>query len=173
MNTPTIDKPAKRKRSGIPVGTLLIFLVVFGGVGLIGMGIWGLSGSGSIQIKTNFPVAGEWQAQGRAWRIDFRPDKTIVSKTAASPTTPADAWVSEAGKYKIDYFGNLWVMLKDGKTYTASLVPIPGAPADLAPVSLNRLDFVDSETSAVVVFERTQPIKEVPAQPNPAQKPAS
>jgi hypothetical protein len=53
----------------------------------------------------------------------------------------------------VDYYGNLWVMLKNGKTYSASLVPPPG---DLAPASTNhRFDLIEFDTQAVTVFEKT------------------
>jgi hypothetical protein len=65
------------------------------------------------------------------------------------------------GTFKVDYYGTLWVMLKNGKTYTASLAPPPG---DLAPVSTNRFDLIELDTQAVTVFERIAPA--VPKQPD-------
>lgn len=163
MSSPTNSPPQspQRKREGIPVGVFLVVLGVFGVVGLVGAGIWSLSGA----IKlTDYPVNGQWQAQGKPWRIDFRPDKTIVSSTGPARAASSQDWTSQPGTYKIDYFGNLWVMLKDGRTYTASLVPPQGA---LAPVSLNRFDLIESGTEAVTVFERTVPLKSpAPGKPN-------
>jgi hypothetical protein len=150
MSSPT---PMKGPYKGIPVGRMLGVLSVFGVVGLAIYGIWGLSGMVKL---TNFPIAGEWQAQRKPWHIEFRTDKTVVSSTGPSQPGASQAWTLEPGKYKVDYFGNLWVTLKSGKTYTAALVP----PAEsLAPASHDRFDLIETDTDSVTVFERVVPAK--------------
>jgi hypothetical protein len=145
MSSPT---PMKKPNKGVPVGRMLAVLSVFGVLGLAALGTWGLFG----MVKfTDFPITGEWQAQRKPWHLEFRADKTIVSSTG-----PSQPGASEPGKYKVDYFGNLWVMLKSGKTYTAALAP----PAEsLAPASLDRFDLIESGTDSVTVFERVIPVK--------------
>ncbi|MGO9849613.1 MAG: hypothetical protein ACLPKT_24295 [Methylocella sp.] len=138
----------KKNREGIPVGLLIVILGTVGVFGLVGIGLWSLSGA--VKLST-FPVNGEWQAKGKPWRLVFREDKTLVSSTGPSQQSAAQAWTSEPGTYKVDYYGNLWVMLKNGKTYSASLVPPPG---DLSPVSTNRFDLIEFDTQAVTVFEK-------------------
>jgi len=152
MSSPT------KKREGIPVGLLIVILGTVGVIGLVGIGLWGLSGT--IKLST-FPVNGEWEAKGKPWQLAFRENKTIVSSTAPAQQSATQAWTSEPGTYKVDYYGTLWVMLKNGKTYTASLAPPPG---DLAPVSTNRFDLIELDTQAVTVFERIAPA--VPKQPD-------
>jgi hypothetical protein len=152
MSMPTkISQPKKRSESGIPVGMLIIVLGVIGVVGLTGWGVWSLMGA--VKLET-IPVSGEWQAEGKPWRMEFRLDKTVVSSTGAS-----QAWTSQPGTYRVDYFGNLWVTLKNGSIYTAALAPPPGA---LAPATLNRFDLIESGTEAVTVFNRTVPVKPKP-----------
>jgi hypothetical protein len=159
MSSPTTPPP--KKRQGIEVGLLVIILGTVLVVGLVGAGVWSLYGSINL---TDFPVNGEWRAQGKPWHLEFRADKTIISSTAPSASAPPQTWISEPGTYKVDYFGNLWVMLKSGKTYTATLVPPPGG---LAPVSLNRFDLIETIVESVTVFERAVPIKSI--QPNTAR----
>ncbi|HUZ91153.1 MAG TPA: hypothetical protein VMU78_04540 [Methylocella sp.] len=156
--------PTKKPNKGIPVGRMLGILSVFGFLGLAALGAWSLFG----MVKfTNFPITGEWQAQRKPWHIEFRADKTIVSSTGPSQSGASQTWTSEPGKYKIDYFGNLWVMLKSGKTYTAALVP----PAEsLAPASHDRFDLIDSATDSVTVFERVLPAN--PKTPDAPEQPA-
>jgi hypothetical protein len=149
MSSPTPTKPpTKKPYVGIPVGRMLGVLSIFGVIGLAIFGGWGLY---SMVKFANFPITGEWQAQRKPWHIEFHADKTIVSSTGPSQPDASQAWSSEPGKYKIDFFGNLWVMLKSGKTYTASLVP---PPESLAPVSHDRFDLIDTATDSVTVFER-------------------
>jgi hypothetical protein len=159
--------PEKKRERGIPVGLLLIILSVFGAVGLVALGAKNLVGTVKL---VNFPIAGEWEAKGRPWRMEFRPDKTVVSSTAPSPSAAPQTWASEPGTYKIDYFGNLWVMLKNGKTYTAALAPLPDS---MAPSPQNRFDLVESGTESVTVFEKVPsanpppPASKGPAQTHP------
>ncbi|HUI22703.1 MAG TPA: hypothetical protein VLZ74_16925 [Methylocella sp.] len=156
-----MSSPTKTRDKGIPVGLLIGVLGTLGVLGLVGLGVKGLIGSVKL---VSFPLAGEWQAKGRPWRMEFRPDKTVVSSAAPSQSDGAQAWTSEQGTYKVDYFGNLWVMLKNGKTYSAELAPPPEA---LASAPTNRFDLIESGTEAVTVFEKMAPANPAPADSKP------
>ena len=106
---------------------------------------------GSIKLET-IPLTGEWRAKDKPWRLEFRADKTVVSSKGASQPDAPQAWTSEPGTYKVDYFGTLWVKLKNGGIYSAVLAPPPGT---MAPPSPNRFDLIESETESVTVFNRT------------------
>ena len=147
---------APRSDRGIPVTTVVAVLGTVGLLGLIAIGAW--SSSGNIKLDT-IPVTGEWQAEGKAWRLEFRADKTVVSSTGTSQPAAPQAWTSEQGSYRVDYFGTLWVTLKSGKIYSASLAPPQGT---LAPTITNRFDLIESGTEAVTVFDRTSPIQPKP-----------
>jgi hypothetical protein len=148
--------PRKRSETGIPVGVLIIVIGSVGIIGLVGLGAWSLMGM--IKLET-IPVTGEWQAKDKPWRLELRADKTVVSSTGSSQPGASQAWTSEPGSYRVDYFGTLWVKLKNGGLYSAVLAPPPGA---LAPVNPNRFDLIQSETDAVTVFDRTSPISPKP-----------
>lgn len=137
----------RRNGPGIPVSALVGFLSVIGLLGLIAIGGWSLSGN--IKLNT-IPVVGEWQAKGRAWRLDLRPDKTVVSSSEEG---------TEPGVYRVDYFGNLWVTLKSGKIYSANLAPPQNA---LAPTIQDRFDLVESGTGAVIVFDKLKAVPDAP-----------
>lgn len=155
MNAPT----TKPNRGGIPVGRGLIVLSVIGFVGLAAYGGWGLYGMVKL---TDFPITGEWEAKGKPWRLDFRADKTVRSADSSQPGA-SQAPASEAGTYKVDYFGNLWVMLKNGRTFTAILTPPPEATI-ATPTPLDRFDLIESGTESVTVFQKARPDK--PASPD-------
>ena len=72
---------APRSERGLPVTTLVVVLGTVGMLGLIAIGAWSLSGN--IKLET-IPVTGEWQAEGKPWRLEFRADKTVVSSTGTS-----------------------------------------------------------------------------------------
>jgi hypothetical protein len=148
--------PKKRSESGIPVGVLIIVIGSVGIIGLVGLGAWSLMGM--VKLET-MPVTGEWQAKDKPWRLDFRADKTVVSSTGPSQTAASQAWTLEPGTYRIDYFGTLWVKLKNGGIYLAVLAPPPGA---MAPLNPNRFDLIQSGTEAVTVFDRTSPLNPKP-----------
>jgi hypothetical protein len=153
MSTPeeTNKPPKKKQREGIPLERILLALGIFGGAILIFMGSRTLTER--INLST-IPVVGEWQAQRKAWRIEFKPDNTIVSSTGASDPNAAQTWTAGKGKYKLDYFGTLWVTLDDGRVFMAT--PSPQMP--------NRFDLIEQETQSVTVFERvTQPKPNPPA----------
>ena len=139
-----MNSPIKGTGSGIPVGLLVGVLGVIGIAGLIAIGAWSLSGN--IKLST-IPVAGEWQAKGKPWRIELRPDKTVVSSTGPEQPGDSQAWTSEPGAYRVDYFGNLWVTLKNGRIYSAAL----------AAESPTRFDLIESDTLVPTVFEKVLP----------------
>jgi hypothetical protein len=141
--------PKETPRQGVPVERILIFLSVVGVAGLIFLGVRGLLSR--VNFET-IPVAGEWQSTTKPWRLTFRPDKTLVSSTGPSQSAASQEWTSGPGTYSVDYFGTLWVKLKDGKIYRASL----------SPASPRRFDLIDADTEVVTVFERVSP-------PNPPQ----
>lgn len=148
--------PTKRSETGIPVGLLIIVLGSLGVIGLVGFSTWSLMGM--VKLET-IPMTGEWQAKGKPWRLDFRADKTVVSSMRSSQTDASQAWALEPGTYRIDYFGTLWVKLKNGGIYSAVLAPPPGA---MAPLDPNRFDLIQSGTEAVTVFDRTSPLNPKP-----------
>jgi hypothetical protein len=155
MSTPeeTNKRPKKPPREGIPLERILIALGLFGVVILVFMGVRTLTE----RVKLDaVPIAGEWQAQRESWRIEFKPDNTIVSSTGPSRPDASQPWTSGKGKYKVDYFGTLWVTLGDGKVFKATL----------SPEMPNRFDLIEMATEGVTVFERvSQP------QPNSPQSP--
>ena len=150
MSTPeeTNKAPEKKPREGIPLERILIALGIFGVVLLLYFGISILTE----RVKfSSIPVVGEWQAQRKPWRIEFKPDNTIVSSTGPSNPNAGQTWSTGKGKYKLDYFGTLWVTLEDGRVFMAT--PSPQMP--------NRFDLIEQATEAVTVFDRV-------TQPNPA-----
>jgi len=155
MSTPeeTNKAPKKKQREGIPLERILLTLGLFGGAILIFMGTRTLTERVSLNA---IPVVGEWQAQRKPWRIEFKPDNTILSSTGPSEPSAAQPWTTGKGKYKLDYFGTLWVTLEDGKVFKA--IPSPQMP--------NRFDLIEQATEDVTVFERvTQPKPNPPAPP--------
>ena len=156
MSTPeeTNKAPEKKPREGIPLERILIAVSIFGVVLLLYFGISILTE----RVKfSSVPVVGEWQAQRKPWRIEFKPDNTIISSTGPSQPGATPGGTPGSGKYKIDYFGTLWVTLADGKVFKATL----------SPEMPNRFDLIEMDTEDVTVFDRvTQPN---PAPPAPAK----
>ncbi len=148
MSTPK-ETPKKAPRQGIPVEKILVALGIFGFVGLVFLGVRTLTE----RVKLDsVPLAGEWQAIRNPWRIEFRPDNTVVSANGPSQPGAAQAQAVGKGSYKVDFFGTLWVTLDNGRVFTSVLVPqMP-----------NRFDLIESATESVTVFERVSPPK-----PNP------
>ena len=155
MSTPEETKktPKNSPREGIPLERILLALGIFGGGLLIFMGTRTLTER--VKLDT-VSIVGEWQAQRQPWRIEFKPDNTIVSSTGPSRPDASQQWTSGKGKYNLDYFGTLWVTLDDGKVFMATL----------SPQMPNRFDLIEQATEAVTVFERVSPSK-----PNPPQSP--
>jgi hypothetical protein len=143
MSTPeeTNKTPKKKPRGGIPLEQVLIALSIVGVALLLFYGVRTLTP----RVKlASVPVAGEWQALRQPWRMELKPDNTVVSSPGPS------------GKYKVDYFGTLWVTLDNGKVFKSTLNPeMP-----------NRFDLIEMDTEAVTVFERVAQPK-----PNPPQTP--
>jgi hypothetical protein len=174
MEAPATEKNSPRtKRLEIVMGVLAA------------LGVLGLAAMGAKQILDNVkivdvPVEGEWVASDKAWLINFRPDKTFViaagsSKKAAAPAAVraegsepqaadrawSDAWSAGEASYSVDARGTVWVKLKNGRTYTATL----------APAYPNQMDLIDSDTGAVAMFERVARIKATQPLPNRASPP--
>jgi len=153
--------PTRKPDRGIPVGRLVIILGIALVIALVVYGARGLFG----MVKfTDFPITGEWHAKGKPWHLVFRADKSVVSSTGPSQSGPAQSdasqpVASETGTYKVNIFGNLWVMLKNGKTYSAELAP---APEEMVATPQNRFDLIESGTEAVTVFEKVLPEKPKP-----------
>jgi hypothetical protein len=144
-----MSTPKETPERGIPVGRMLIILSVLLVLGLGYLGARDLFGG---IVLTTPPVAGEWQAHRKLWRITFKPDKTLVSSTSPSQSDASQQWTSGAGTYTVNFFGTLWVTLDNGKIYSAAL------KADMP----NRFDLIEFGTEDVTVFERVQPIKPKP-----------
>ena len=142
-----MSSPMKRSDNGVPLGRILIILSVVAFPGLVYLGVRHLGE----RIKVvDIPLVGEWQAPGKPWRIEFRPDKTLVSSTSPSqPSEPSasQAWTSGPGTYSVDYYGTLWVKLKNGKIYSAALTA----------ENPNRFDLIESDTLVPTVFEKVPP----------------
>jgi len=137
-----MSSPTKRSDTGVPLGRILIILSVFAFPGLVYLGVRHLGD----RIKiVDIPIVGEWQAPGKPWRIVFRPDKTLVSST--SQPSASQTWTSGPGTYSVDYYGTLWVKLKDGKIYSAALTT----------ENPNRFDLIESDTLVPTVFEKVRP----------------
>lgn len=101
----------------------------------------------------SIPIVGEWQATDKPWRVDFRPDNTLVSSTGSAQPKAAEAWTSGPGVYSVDYFGTLWMTLNNGKKFTATLTT----------ETPNRFDLIESGVESVTVFERAQPKPGLPS----------
>ncbi|HEY8031441.1 MAG TPA: hypothetical protein VIF02_03405 [Methylocella sp.] len=141
-----MSSPTKRSENGVPLGRILIILSLFAFPGLIYLGVRHLGD----RIKVvDIPIVGEWQAPGKTWRIVFRPDKTLVSSD-----NPSQEGTSAPGTYSVDYYGTLWVKLKNGKVYSAAL----------AAEYPTRFDLIESETLVPTMFEKVLPPK--PTQPD-------
>jgi len=139
-----MSSPTKRSDTGVPLGRILIILSVVAFPGLVYLGVRHLGE----RIKiVDIPIVGEWQAPGKPWRIVFRPDKTLVSSTSPSQPSASQTWTSGPGTYSVDYFGTLWVKLKDGKIYSAALTA----------ENPDRFDLIESETLVPTVFEKVRP----------------
>jgi hypothetical protein len=131
-----MSSPTTPPEKGVPLGRILIILSVFAFPGLVYLGVRHLGDRVKI---VDIPIVGEWQAPGKAWRIVFRPDKTLVSSTSPSQSAP--------GTYSVDYFCTLWVKLNNGKIYSAAL----------AAESPNRFDLIESDNLVPTVFEKVPP----------------
>ena len=153
-----MSSPTKRSDNGVPLGRILIILSVFAFPGLIYLGVRHLGGNVKI---VDIPIVGEWQAPGRPWRIVFRPDMTLVTSTSPSQPSASQTWTSGPGTYKVDYYGTLWVKLKNGKVYSAAL----------AEENPNRFDLIESETLVPTVFEKVAPPESKPPEPVPEDAP--
>jgi hypothetical protein len=151
-----MSSPTNRPREGVPIGRILIILSVVGIPGLVYLGVRRL---GNFVKLVDIPIVGEWQAPGKPWRIEFRPDKTLVTSTSPSQPSASQAWTSGPGTYSVDYFGTLWVKLNNGKTYSAAL----------AEENPNRFDLIESETLVPTVFEKVPP--PTPAPPDSPKEP--
>ncbi len=139
-----MSSPTKRSENGVPLGRILIILSLFAFPGLIYLGVRHLGD----RIKVvDIPIVGEWQAPGKPWRIVFRPDKTLVSSGS-----PSQEGTSAPGTYSVDYYGTLWVKLKNGKVYSAAL----------AAEYPTRFDLIESETLVPTMFEKVLPPKPTP-----------
>lgn len=136
-----MSPPAQQPKKGVPVERVLITLGVIGVLGLLFLGTRGLVSQVSF---TKLPVAGEWQSKDKSWHLTFHPDKTLASSGG-----PSRSDSQQSGTYSVNYFGTLWVTLKNGKIYSA----------ELSPANPNRFDLIESDSQVPTVFERVEPIK--------------
>jgi|HubBroStandDraft_6_1064221.scaffolds.fasta_scaffold1657943_2 hypothetical protein len=144
-----MSSPTTPPEKGVPLGRILIILSVFAVPGLVYLGVRRL---GNFIKIVDIPIVGEWQASAKPWRIVFRPDKTLVSSTSPSQPSAPQAWTSGPGTYSVDYYGTLWVKLKDGKIYSAAL----------AAENPTRFDLIDADTLVPTVFEKVPPATRTP-----------
>lgn len=144
-----------------------IVMLVFAVLGVLGLVVMGARQIFESVNIVNVPVEGQWVAGDKAWVIDFRPDKTFLISGNSRTNDPigagrsegaegksaerawSDAWSPGEAKYVVDARGTIWVTLKNGRTYTATL----------APAYPNQMDLIDSDTGAVGFFVRSAPIK--------------
>ncbi|MDQ6868710.1 MAG: hypothetical protein M3178_10005 [Pseudomonadota bacterium] len=152
-----MTSPTTPPEKGVPLGRILLILSVFAIPGLIYLGVRRL---GNYVKIVDIPIVGEWQASSKPWRIVFRPDKTLVSSTSPSQPSAPQAWTSGPGTYSVDYYGTLWVKLKDGKIYSAAL----------AMENPTRFDLIDSDTLVPTVFEKVPPPTPTPPE-SPKESP--
>ncbi len=138
MSSPTTNP---KEPKPLPVTRMIVIFGVVGALSLVFMGARQLVGG--LALKS-VPIVGEWRAVGKAWRIEFHPDKTISSLVPPNPPKGAEPSASSDGVYSIDYFGTLWVKLNNGKVYTATL----------SSETPSRIDLIDSSTEGVTMFQR-------------------
>lgn len=152
-----MSTPTETPKRGVPLGRLIVVLGTLGVLGIVYLGARNLVSG--VTLKT-VPLAGEWQAAGKPWRLVFRPDKTLTSSTAPAQGRASPEWPTGPGSYSVDYFGTLWVKLNNGNVYRAAL-------SDAVP---NRFDLIESSTEIPTVFERVGQAK--PAPQEPAKEPS-
>jgi hypothetical protein len=148
------EKEVTGMAKGTSQGAVAIgpWLVVFGGLLLLGLGALGMRNMFSGVVLQPPAILGEWQAYRAPWRLRFDEDKALVSSTGPSAADETRDWASTPGTYRIDFFGTLWVELKDGRKFTAALRPeLP-----------NQFDLVDTGTDVVTVFERVRHLPPLP-----------
>lgn len=174
MEAPATEKKSTRAKR------LEIIMAVFAVLGVVGLAAMGAKQILDNVNIVNVPVEGEWAAADKAWLIDFRPDKTFViasgpsrkvdpaasgrsgaSEPQAEDRAWSDAWSAGEASYRVDARGTVWVKLKNGRTYTATL----------APAYPNQMDLIDSDTGAVAVFERVARVKATQPLPTRASPP--
>jgi hypothetical protein len=148
-----MSSPTTPPEKGVPLGRVLIILSIFAFPGIVYLGVRHLGSNVKI---VDIPLVGEWQAPGKPWRIEFRPDKTLVTSMSPSQPSASEAWTSGPGTYRVDYFGTLWLKLNNGKVYSAAL-------KEEYP---NRFDLIESETLVPTVFEKV-----APPEPKPPNSP--
>jgi hypothetical protein len=140
MGSPTV-RPVKSK--GIPASRMIMIFSVVGFGGLVVLGTRQIM---STVTLVSIPLVGEWRATDKPWRLEFNQDNTLVSSTA-SAQPDSQSWTSGPGVYSVDYFGTLWVTLRNGKNFTATLTP----------ETPNRFDLIESGVEGVTVFQRSSP----------------
>jgi hypothetical protein len=150
-----------RFRSDAPkevTGKEMIF-VTLGVIAVIGL--YGVAARQSIHkaATVNVPIVGEWQAEGKPWRIVFRPDHTIdmnsTSSTRPGAAEPSaqDASLSGPGAYSLEPGGMLKIKMKNGRTFMA----------EWKAISPNRFDLIEGDTGGVTTFDKAPG----PAAPQP------
>jgi len=95
--------------------------------------------------KVDVPIVGEWRAEGRPWRIVFRPDKTVdLDASDPAQSNAVDARLLGPGVYWLGSGGKVAVKMKTGKIYTV----------EWKALSPNRFDLIDAETEGVTTFDK-------------------
>lgn len=145
----------KKPRQGVPLERVIIALGLLGVALLLFFGISTLAPR--VKLGT-VPVAGEWQALRQPWRMEFKPDNTILSSNGPSRTDASKPGTAGKGTYKVDFFGTLWVTLDNGKVFKSTLNPD----------NPNRFDLIQMDTEGVTVFNRVAPLP-MPIAPQPPQ----
>lgn len=157
MSSPeeTTKTPQKKPRQGVPLERVIIALSLVGIAALLFFGISTLAPR--VKLST-VPVAGAWQALRQPWRMEFKPDNTILSYNGSSQADVSNPGTAGKGTYKVDYFGTLWVTLDNGKVFQSTLNPeMP-----------NRFDLIQVDTQSVTVFNRVTPMP-MPSAPQTPQ----
>jgi hypothetical protein len=124
--------------------------------------LYGVAARQSIHktATVNVPIVGEWLAEGKPWRIVFRPDRTVdMSSTDPARSDSAEPSALEAshlgaGAYSLQPGGTLKIQMKNGRTFSA----------EWKSISPNRFDLIEGDAEGVTTFDRAPAAEAPPAE---------
>jgi len=137
------DKPKEVTPKELAFVTLGVIAVIV---------LYGVAARQSIHkaATIDVPIVGEWLAEGKPWRIVFRPDKTVdmsaaeSSSSSAAEPSAAEAAHSGPGAYSLQPGGVLRIQLNNGRIFKA----------EWKAISPNRFDLIEGDTEGVTTFDR-------------------